>query len=169
MKITFIGVGGITRSYRQSLKQLERSIAAVCDINAERVATIATEENATAYTDHNEMLQQEKPDVVFICIPPGAHTTQVADAAASGAAVFVAKPVAQDFAQRARELPPPMLSTKSATWRAIAILQREGISRRPETHNGDWTVSHKDGCRASVVGEIRGIARADGRADDPCL
>ena len=78
MKITFIGVGGITRSYRQSLKQLERPIAAVCDINAERVAAIATEENAIAYTHHGEMLQKESPDVVFICIPPGAHTTQVA-------------------------------------------------------------------------------------------
>ncbi len=105
MKITFIGVGGITGSYRQSLKQLERPVAAVCDINDERAATIAAEENATAYTDHSEMLQQEKPDVAFICIPPGAHTTQVADAAASGAAVFVAKPVAQDIqtAQRARD------------------------------------------------------------------
>ena len=105
MKITFIGVGGITRSYRQSLKQLERPIAAVCDINAERAAAIAAEENATPYTDHGEMLQKEKPDVVFICIPPGAHTTQVADAAASGAALFVAKPVAQDLetAQRTRD------------------------------------------------------------------
>ena len=105
LKITFIGVGGITRSYRQSLKQLERPIAAVCDINTERVAAIAAEENATAYTSHGEMLQKEKPDVVFICIPPGAHTTQVADAAASGAAVFVAKPVAQDLetAQHARD------------------------------------------------------------------
>ena len=105
MKITFIGVGGITRSYRQSLKQLERPIAAVCDINAERVAAIAAEENATAYTHHGEMLQKESHDVVFICIPPGAHTTQVADAAASGAAVFVAKPVAQDLetAQHARD------------------------------------------------------------------
>ena len=51
------------------------------------------------------MLQKEKPDVVFTCIPPGAHTTQVADAAASGAALFVAKPVAQDLetAQHARD------------------------------------------------------------------
>jgi predicted dehydrogenase len=105
LKITFIGVGGIAGNYRRSLKQLERPIAAVCDINAERVAAIATEENATAYTDHNEMLQKEQPDVVFTCIPPGAHTTQVADAAASGAALFVAKPVAQDLetAQRARD------------------------------------------------------------------
>ena len=105
MKIAFIGVGGIAGNYRRSLKQLEHPIAAVCDINAERAAVIATEENATAYTDHTEMLQKEKLDVVFTCIPPGAHTTQVADAAAAGAALFVAKPVAQDLetAQHARD------------------------------------------------------------------
>ncbi|MYB94146.1 Gfo/Idh/MocA family oxidoreductase [Candidatus Poribacteria bacterium] len=105
MKIAFIGVGGIAGNYRRSLNQLERPIAAVCDINAERAAAIATEENAVAYTDHTEMLQKETPDVVFTCIPPGAHTTQVADAAASGAALFVAKPVAQDLetAERARD------------------------------------------------------------------
>lgn len=97
MKIAFIGVGGIAGNYRRSLKQLECPIAAVCDINAERAETIATEENATAYTDHSEMLKKEKPDVVFTCIPPGAHTTQVADAAVAGAALFVAKPVAQDL------------------------------------------------------------------------
>ncbi len=97
MKIAFIGVGGIAGNYRRSLKQLERPIAAVCDINVERAEAIATEENATAYTNHGEMLQQEKPDVVFVCIPPGAHTTQVAEAAESGAALFVAKPVAQNL------------------------------------------------------------------------
>ncbi len=105
MKMAFIGVGGIAGSYRGSLKRLQRPIAAVCDINADRAAAIAAEENATAYTNHQEMLQKENPDVVFTCIPPGAHTTQVADAAKSGAAVFVAKPVAQDLdtAQIARD------------------------------------------------------------------
>lgn len=97
MKIAFIGVGGIAGNYRGSLKRLKQPIAAICDINADRASAIASEENATAYTDHNEMLQKEKPDVVFTCIPPGAHSTQVADAASSGAAVFVAKPVAQDL------------------------------------------------------------------------
>ena len=97
MKIAFIGVGGIAGNYRRSLKQLQRPIAAVCDINAERAATVAHEENASAYTNHGEMLRNEHPDVVFTCIPPGAHTTQVADAAKSGAALFVAKPVAQDL------------------------------------------------------------------------
>ena len=105
MKIAFIGVGGIAGNYRRSLKQLQRPIAAVCDINAERAATVAHEENAAAYTHHGEMLRAEQPDVVFTCIPPGAHTTQVADAAKSGAALFVAKPVAQDVetAQRTRD------------------------------------------------------------------
>ena len=109
MKIAFIGAGGIAGNYLRSLKQLQRPIAAVCDINAERAVTIAAEvsnmRSATAYTDHGEMLQKERPDVVFTCIPPGAHTTQVADAAASGAALFVAKPVAQDLetAHRARD------------------------------------------------------------------
>jgi predicted dehydrogenase len=112
MKIAFIGAGGIAGNYRGSLKKLQRPIAAICDINAERAAQVAKAENATAYTNHAEMLEKEKPDVVFICIPPGAHTTQVADAARTvrfaqprtgtfvgsrRAAVFVAKPIALDI------------------------------------------------------------------------
>lgn len=105
MKIAFIGAGGIAGNYRRSLKKLERPIAAICDINTQRAAQVANEENATPYTNHVEMLEKEKPDVVFTCIPPGAHTTQVTDAAKTGAAVFVAKPVAinSDIARRARD------------------------------------------------------------------
>jgi predicted dehydrogenase len=97
MKIAFIGVGGIAGNYLGSLKKLEQPVAAVCDINAERVAQIANEQGAEGYTDHHEMLRQEKPDAVFINIPPGAHSGQVADAAQSGAAVFVAKPIGLDL------------------------------------------------------------------------
>ena len=97
MKIAFIGVGGIAGNYRGSLRRLQRPVAAVCDINGDRAAAVAKDENASAYTNHQEMLQKEKPDIVFTCIPPGSHTTQVADSANSGAAVFVAKPVAQDL------------------------------------------------------------------------
>src|SRR5213082_2598144 len=105
MKLTFIGVGGIAGNYRRSLKRLEQPIAAVCDIDADRAGQVAAEESATAYTDHREMLAKERPHVVFVCIPPGAHTSQVADAARAGAALFVAKPVARDAetARRAQE------------------------------------------------------------------
>src|SRR5258708_5856984 len=96
MKFAFIGAGGIAGNYRRSLKRLEQPIAAVCDIDVDRAMRIAAEESAAAYTDHREMLAKERPDAVFVCIPPGAHTSQVADAARAGAALFVAKPVALD-------------------------------------------------------------------------
>ncbi|MDQ3815057.1 MAG: Gfo/Idh/MocA family oxidoreductase [Armatimonadota bacterium] len=97
MRIGFIGVGGIAGNYLRSLKRLDRTVAAVCDINAERAAKVATEQGGTAYGDHREMLDREKLDVVFIAIPPGAHESQVADAAQAGAAVFVAKPIGLDL------------------------------------------------------------------------
>ena len=97
MKIAFVGVGGIAGNYRESLKKLGRPIAAVCDIDEDRARQAAEEESATAYTDHAQMLAREEPDVVFICIPPGAQNTQVPDSAEAGAALFVAKPVAVDL------------------------------------------------------------------------
>ena len=97
MKIGFIGVGGIAGNYLGSLKKLGRPVAAVCDIDAGRVGKVAAETGAAAYADHREMLSREKLDVVFVAIPPGAHLSQVADAAESGAALFVAKPVALDL------------------------------------------------------------------------
>ncbi len=97
LNIAFVGVGGIAGNYRGSLRRLQLPVAAVCDINAERAASVANEENATAYTNTTEMLEKENPDIVFVCIPPGAHTTQAADVAKAGAAVFVAKPIALDM------------------------------------------------------------------------
>jgi predicted dehydrogenase len=97
MKIAFIGAGGIAGNYRGSLKKLNKPISVICDINIDRAEAVAKEENAKAYSDHKEMLLKEKPNVVFVCIPPGAHTTQVADSAKSGAALFVAKPIAIDM------------------------------------------------------------------------
>ena len=99
MKIAFIGVGGIAGNYRGSLKKLgrEREVVGICDINAERAQSVAQEHGASAFTNHQEMLSALKPDAVFISIPPGAHGSQVADAARAGAAVFVAKPVGLDW------------------------------------------------------------------------
>jgi predicted dehydrogenase len=98
MKIGMIGVGGIAGNYRGSLKRLGQPVAAVCDVDGERARHVAAEEGATSYTDHRELLAKEKPDAVFIAIPPFAHTTQVSDAAQAGCALFVAKPIALNVA-----------------------------------------------------------------------
>lgn len=93
MKIGLIGAGGIAGNYRGSLKELAAPVAAVCDANGERAEQVAKEENARPFVSHKDMLKAEKLDVVFVSIPPGAHTTQVADCAEAGCAVFVAKPI----------------------------------------------------------------------------
>lgn len=97
MKIAFIGAGGIANNYLGSLQKLTQPVAAICDVNGERAAKVARENSAAAYTEHREMLSAEKPDAVFVTIPPGAHNGQVADAVQAGAAVFVAKPIGLDF------------------------------------------------------------------------
>lgn len=94
MKIGFIGVGGIAGNYLKSLQKLERGVAAFCDVNVDRARQTAEAHGGRAYESHTDMLAAEPLDAVFICIPPSAHETQVADSALAGAAVFVAKPVA---------------------------------------------------------------------------
>jgi len=94
MKIAIIGLGGIATNYRKSLATLQRPLTAVCDIDDNVAAKIGKEESCSAYHDYRHMLSEIKPDVVFVCLPPGAHDQQVIDIARTGAAVFVAKPVA---------------------------------------------------------------------------
>lgn len=93
MRIGIIGLGGMYRTLRRSLRKLDQPIAAVCDLDESRLQQAALDHTAIAYTDHQEMLDREWLDAVFIAIPPGAHTTQVADAARARCAVFVTPPV----------------------------------------------------------------------------
>ncbi len=105
MKIGFIGIGGIAGNYFGSLEKLGQPIHAVCDVNAARTEEVAGKLGASPYTDHHAMLRDHKLDAVFICVPPFAHDTQVADCAQAGAHLFVAKPVGLhlDQALRARD------------------------------------------------------------------
>ena len=58
---------------------------------------------ASAYTDHREMLRQERPDAVVIASPHIVHFTHARDALNAGAHVLVDKPMTTD-ADEAREL-----------------------------------------------------------------
>src|ERR687885_2268052 len=97
MRIGFIGLGWIAGVYREGLQRIEQPISAVFDIKADQVAKFAAETGAAPYHDYQEMLARERLDAVFISIPPGAHASQVADAAQAGAAGFVAQPIPPDL------------------------------------------------------------------------
>lgn len=93
-RIAFIGVGGIASTYRSALATLKQPVAAVCDADINEAARVGRREDVAWFHDYRKMLTTVSPDVVFICLPPGEHTTQVQEAAELGAAVFVARPVA---------------------------------------------------------------------------
>jgi predicted dehydrogenase len=93
--IGFIGAGGIARYHAEGLARLEDAkIVAACDVEEERARGMASLYGATAYRDYHEMLEKEKLDALFICVPPFAHTDAEVIAAQKGIHMFIEKPVA---------------------------------------------------------------------------
>lgn len=75
LNIGFIGTGGIAKQHLHSIKQIENvSVSAFCDLQLERAEEAAKEwNNAKAYTDLTTMLDDQKFDAVYVCLPPMAH------------------------------------------------------------------------------------------------
>jgi len=95
--IAFIGTGGIAQSHREHISQNNKAkLVAVCDIRKETAESVAREHGVNAYTDYMEMLDKEKIDAVFVCVPPFAHGTIEEDLAARGIHLFSEKPVGLD-------------------------------------------------------------------------
>jgi predicted dehydrogenase len=96
MKAVLIGTGGAGVSQLRCLSRIKGvAVAAVCDSNEERARVVARQfKIRRVYTDISEMLQQEKPQVVFIATPPATHAELAIMAMEAGAHVFIEKPMA---------------------------------------------------------------------------
>ena len=95
VKIGCVGTGGIGKHHLQSLAQMEGvEIAAMCDVAEEAVESAAAEFGGRTYTDHRRLIEAEELDVLYVCIPPFAHTDAEILAARKGLHLFVEKPVA---------------------------------------------------------------------------
>jgi predicted dehydrogenase len=96
--VGFIGAGGIARSHAKPLKELGNvRFVAFCDIVEERARGYCDEYGGTPYTDFEQMLDKEKMDAVFICLPPFAHSNEVELAAEKGIHIMIQKPIALDM------------------------------------------------------------------------
>lgn len=114
-RCAILGCGGRSRGHANAYKLISRGeIVAICDLNEKRLKEYGDNLGIAArYTNLNEMLREERPDVVHIVTPPTLRAglmTQVAEAGVPGA--IVEKPIcigADDYhALRA-------LSTRSKT------------------------------------------------------
>ncbi len=104
VSIGFIGTGGIANFHFNQLEQIEEAkITALCDVVKEKAEKAAKRFGGVAYTDYKEMLDKEKLDAIYICIPPFAHEEQELIAAEKGIAIMVEKPIAVTL-EKAKEI-----------------------------------------------------------------
>lgn len=97
-RVGFIGTGIIATSHMRNLAQMDGvRIAALCDVSPENLARAQRTFGGNGYASHVEMLEREKLDCVYVCIPPFAHSGQELDVLERGIPLFVEKPVTLDL------------------------------------------------------------------------
>ncbi len=95
MKIALVGVGGmggVHLNVYKNMKDIE--LCALCDIRLDMLKEKAEGLSARLYSDMEEMLKEEKPDMVDICTPTYLHVEQSVMAMEAGANVLCEKPMA---------------------------------------------------------------------------
>jgi predicted dehydrogenase/glycosyltransferase involved in cell wall biosynthesis/threonine dehydrogenase-like Zn-dependent dehydrogenase len=98
-RVGFVGVGGIAQRHLDILTDFEDvELVAFADPDVARADAAASRFGAKSYGSHRDMLEGEKIDAVYICIPPFAHGDVEFDLLARNIPFFVEKPVTRDLA-----------------------------------------------------------------------
>ncbi|MBQ8578389.1 MAG: Gfo/Idh/MocA family oxidoreductase [Clostridia bacterium] len=98
-RVGIIGTGGISHAHMTGYKAIPDrvDVAAVCDIDEEKVKAYATKFNVPRwYTDYNEMLAKENLDAVSVTTWNAAHKGAAIAAMRAGANVICEKPMAMN-------------------------------------------------------------------------
>lgn len=94
LKVCLVGCGGISGVHIPAWSKMEDiELVAVCDIRPEQMVFHA-EKNC--YTNFDEMLANEKPDILDICLPTYLHKEYAIKAMNQGIHVICEKPICLD-------------------------------------------------------------------------
>ena len=97
LRTVLLGCGDFANHHAKNIVTMpdQFELVAFCDIIPEHARAFVQNyaQNAKLYTDFHPMLDEVKPDLLFICLPPYGHTDEVAAAAARGIHVFIEKPL----------------------------------------------------------------------------
>lgn len=95
MKIVIVGVGGMGGCHFEIYKNMKGiELAAACDVRIEELKKKAEGLDIKLYSDYDEMLKIEKPDIVDVCTPTYLHKEHTIKAFKAGADVICEKPMA---------------------------------------------------------------------------
>ena len=95
MKIGFIGTGFFAKKHASILGEMSGvEVTAFCGTSLEKAETAARDwANASGYTNVEQMLDKQKLDAVYICVPPMAHGSIEQALIERGIPFFVEKPL----------------------------------------------------------------------------
>lgn len=99
-KLALIGCGGIGEYHLSHFMQFKDivELAGWCDLIPEKAEAFKEKAGCgEAYTDYRVMLDEVKPDMVFVCVPPYCHGEIEFDLIERGIHFFVEKPLALDL------------------------------------------------------------------------
>ncbi len=132
VKVCLLGYGGIAHVHANGYALLEKAgkakLVGVCDINPEvftkKIAINISDDAGdhevafNKYTDLDEMLEKEQPDVVDVCLPTFLHKEKTLYLLSKGCHVFCEKPMALSYADTQE-----MLAAAEAAGKKIMIGQ----------------------------------------------
>ncbi len=94
LKVCLIGVGGISGAHIPAWLEMEGTeLVGLCDIRPEQMEAYS---NIRHYSDLDEMLDAEKPDILDICLPTFLHAEYAMRAMNKGVHVLCEKPISLD-------------------------------------------------------------------------
>ncbi len=89
-----VGTGTISSFHIRALQSMDDAeVITVCDIKEENAKKTAQEFNVNWTTDYDEMLKDERIDIVNVTVPSGLHADLGIKAALAGKHVIVEKPI----------------------------------------------------------------------------
>ena len=94
-KAAVIGVGSMGKHHARIYDELEDvTLVAICDPDTQLAEKVASRYRASHYSDHQAMLDAERPDVVSIAVPTALHHRVALDVLERGLHLLVEKPIA---------------------------------------------------------------------------
>ena len=163
MKVGFVGTGWFTKTHANILGEMNGvDVTAFCGTSLEKAEKEARNwSNATGYTNVEEMLDKQKLDAVYICVPPYAHGAIEHALIERNIPFFVEKPLAmnEEPDEIARKIAETGLITsvgyhwryKDLTNRALSLLNESKVGMALGYWMGNmpmvpwWRDVHKSG------------------------
>ena len=99
LRLGFIGAGWITPMHLAALDRLDRTrLVGVASARMASAEAVALPRGATAYGDFEQMLDEQRPDVVYVAVPPSVAVAACGAVVARGIPFLAEKPLASSDA-----------------------------------------------------------------------